>query len=77
MLNGTSFEYNYYMVLNVGALSSLTSTRIKMSEERRERLTRLQAIQRAQYSIVTNNVSNVNDIVEDEVLTFTSNEQVQ
>ena len=60
-----------------GALSSLTSTTIMTTEEKKERLTRLRAIREAQCSIVTKNASKVNDIVEDEAFTFSSNEQVQ
>ena len=60
-----------------GALSSLTSTTIMTSEEKKERLTRLRVIRGAQRAIVTKNVSKVNDIVEDEAFTFSSNEQVQ
>ena len=47
------------------------------SEEKKERLTRLRAIRGTQCSIVTKNVSKVNDIVDDEAFTFSSNEQVQ
>lgn len=47
------------------------------SEEKKARLTRLQAIRGAQHSIVTKNLSKVNNIVEDEAFTFSSNEQVQ
>ena len=53
-----------------GALSSLTSTTIMTSEEKKERLSRLRAIRGAQRSIVTKNVSKVNDIVEDEALIY-------
>ena len=45
------------------------------TEEKKERLVRLRAIRRAQRSVVTKNVSKVNDIIEDEAFTFT--EQVQ
>ena len=50
---------------------------IMTSEEKKERLTRLRAIRGAQRSIVTKNVSKVNNIVEDEAFMFSSNEQVQ
>ena len=47
------------------------------SEEKKERLTRLRAIHGAPHSTVTKKVSKVNNIVDDEAFTFSSNKQVQ